>query len=85
MSIADFLPRSKLDARLVPACKAKAEAETGDKKNEGLTLDTITGNCKEEFGRIAKSYIIFLFKSTQGLTRFTSDIVKGLSSFDPDV
>ena len=85
LSIADFFSRSKLDARLAPACKAKAEAEKGDKKNEGLTLDTITGNCKEEFGRNARSYIIFPFKSTQVQTRFTSDIVKGLSSFDLDV
>ena len=85
LSIADFLSRSKLNAKLAPACEAKAEAEKCDKKNKGLTLDTITGNGKEEFGRNARSYMIFLFKSTQGLTRFTSDIVKGLSSFDIDV
>ena len=50
--------------------------------NEGLTLETITSNYKEEFGRNARSYVIFLFKGTQGLTRFTTDIVKGLGSFD---
>ena len=85
LSIADFLSRSKLETRLVPACKAKAESEKGDKRNEGLTLETIAANCKEEFGRNARSYVIYLFKGTQGLTRFTSDIVRGLSSFDLDV
>ena len=85
LSTADFLSRSKLDVRIAPACKSKAESEKGMKKNEGLTLDTIIANCKEEFGRNARSYVIFLFKGTQGLSRFTSDIVRGLGSFDLDV
>ena len=85
LSTADFLTRSKLDVRIAPACKSKAESEKGKKKNEGLTLDTIIANCKEEFGRNARSYVIFLFKGTQGLSRFTSDIVRGLGSFDLDV
>ena len=55
------------------------------KKNEGLTLDTIIANYKEEFGRNARSYVIFLSRGTQGLSRFTSDIVRGLGSFDSDV
>ena len=80
LSTADFLSRSKLDDRIGPACKSKAESEKGKKKNEGPTLDTIIANCKEEFGRNAMSYVIFLFKGTQGLSRFTSDIVRGLGS-----
>ena len=85
LSTADFLSRSKLDVRIAPACKSKTESEKGMKKNEGLTLDTIIANCKEEFGRNARSYVIFLFKGTQGLSRFTSDIVRGLGTFDLDV
>ena len=84
-SIADFLSRSKLDTRLNSICKARAEAEQGEKRKEGLTLETNTSNYKEEFGRKARSNVIFLFKGTQGLTRFTSDIVKGLGSFDLDI
>ena len=40
---------------------------------------------KEEFARTARSYVVFLFKGIQGLSRFTSDIVKGLGSFDLDI
>ena len=84
LGVSDFLSRSKLDARLDPACKTKAEAEKGDKKNEGLTLDEITKKNKDEFARAARSYVIFLFKEVQGLSRFTCDTVKGLGSFDLD-
>ena len=85
LGVSDFLSRSKLDARLDSACKTKAEAEKYDKKNEGLTLDEITKRNKEEFARAARSYVIFLFKEVQGLSRFTCDTVKGLGSFDLDI
>ena len=85
LSVSDFLIQSKLGAKLDIACKSKAEAEKREKKNEGLTLREISSKYKEEFGRTARSYVIFLFKRAQGLNRFSSDIVKGLGSFDLDV
>ena len=85
LGVSDFLSRSKLDARLDSAYKIKAEAEKGDKQNEGLTLDEITKKNKEEFARAARSYVIFLFKEVQWLSRFTCDTVKGLDSFDLDI
>ena len=80
----DFLSRSKLDARLETACRAQAEAETGERKNEELRLD-IASKIKEEFRRTVRSYVIFFFKGTQGLTRFAFDMVKGLGSFDLEI
>ena len=85
LSISDFLSRSKLETRLETACKAQAEAEKGERKNEEMKLEEIASKIKEEFGRSARSFVIFLFKGTQGLTRFTSDIVKGLGSFDLEI
>ena len=85
LSVNDFIARSKLGAKLDLACKSKADGEKGEKKNEGLTLGEITSKYKEKFGRTARSYVIFLFKGAQGLNRFSSDIVKGLGSFDLDV
>ena len=85
LSVNDFIARSKLGAKLDIACKSKADDEKGEKKNEGLTLGEITSKYKEEFGRTARSYFIFLFKGAQGPNRFSSDIVKGLGSFDLDV
>ena len=42
LSVSDCLSRSKLDTKLNITCKSKAEAENGEKKNEGLTLGEIT-------------------------------------------
>ena len=85
LSVADFLSRSKLSEKLATACKLKAEAEMSEKKNEKLTLAEVTENVKTDFGRTAHSYVVTLFGTAQKLQRFTSDIVRGLGSFDLDV
>ena len=85
LSVADFLSRSKLSKKLATACKLKAEAEMSEKKNEKLTLAEVTENIKADFGRTARSYVVTLFTTAQKLQRFTSDIVRGLGSFDLDV
>ena len=85
LSVADFLSRSKLSEKLATACKLKAEAEMSEKKNEKLTLAEVTENIKTDFGRTARSYVVTLFGTAQKLQRFTSDIVRGLGSFDLDV
>ena len=81
LTITDFLSRSELDSRLDIACKAKTDAEKGEKKKEGLTLEAISNKYKEEFGRTARSYVIFLFKGTQMLTRFSSSVQHDRSIF----
>ena len=85
LSVADFLSRSRLSETLATACKLKAEAEMSEKKNEKLTLAEVTGNIKADFGRTARSYVVTLFGTAQNLQRFTSDIVRGLGSFNLDV
>ena len=39
----------------------------------------------EEFGRSARGYVAYLLGATQKLSRFTSDIVKSLGSFDLEI
>ena len=39
----------------------------------------------EEFGRSARGYVAYLLGATQKLSRFTSDTVKGLGSFDLEI
>ena len=85
LGISRFLTSSKLDTRLDLACMTKADTEEDERKNDGLTLDEITKECKEEFPRTARSFVIFLFEGTQGLGRFTSDNVKVLALFDLDI
>ena len=83
--IEDFITRSKLKTRLEVGCKQKAEKELDDDKNQGLSLEKITANNVAEIGRSARGYVAYLLGATQKLSRFTSDIVKGLGSFDLEI
>ena len=80
--VEDFITRSKLGARLEVGCKQKAEKERDEDKNQILSLEKITVNNVQEFGRSARGYVAYLLGATQRLGRFTSDSVKGLGSFD---
>ena len=82
LSVDDFVSRSKLTPRLDVCCKRKAEKERKDAKNSSLSLDQLVANNREEFSRQARAYVAHLFGAAAGLTRFTSDIVKGLGAFD---
>ena len=50
-----------------------------------MSLESIAANCRDEFGRSARGYVAYLLGATQKLTRFTSDIVRGLGSFDLEI
>ena len=82
LSVDDFVSRSKVTPRLDVCCKRKAEKERKDAKNSSLSLDQLVANNREEFSRQARAYVAHLFGAAAGLTRFTSDIVKGLGAFD---
>ena len=82
LSVSEFITRIKLGTKLDSACKAKAERDVKDKQTEGLPLDALSGKHKEEFGRAARSYVTHLFNSMQHQTSLTTDLVRGLGSFD---
>ena len=85
LPIEDFITRSKLGTRLGTRCRRKAEKEMGEERNKTSSLDEVAANNREEFGRSARGYVAHILKTTQGLTRFTSDIVRGLGSFDLEI
>ena len=85
LSVEDFISRSKLGARLAAGSKSKAEKEMSEEKNRGLALTDVAASIQEEFGRLARGYVANLLNATQSLTRFTSDIVRGLGSFDLEI
>ena len=84
LSVPDFITRSKLDQRLNTACKIKAEKELSDKKASRANLPKLVEQSKEEFGRVGRSYVAHLFHAAQSNLQLTSDIVKGMGSFDLD-
>ena len=54
-------------------------------ENKDLSLEVIAANNRDEFGRSARGYVAYLLGATQKLTRFISDIVRGLGSFDLEI
>ena len=81
----DFIARSKLDKRLNTACKIRAEKKLSDKKGNRANLPRLVKESKEEFGRLGRSYVAYLFHAVQSNLQLTSDIVKGMGSFDLDM
>ena len=82
LSVSEFITRVKLGAKLDIACKAKAERNVKDNQTEGLPLDALISKNKEDFGRAARSYVTHLFNSMQHQNSLTTDLVRGLGSFD---
>ena len=85
LSVPDFITRCKLDQRLNTACKIKAEKELSEKKTSRANLPKLVNQGKEEFGRLGRSYVAYLFHAAQSNLQLTSDIVKGMGSFDLDI
>ena len=85
LPVTDFIVRSKLEQRLNTACKIKAKKELSDKKASRANLPKLVKASKEEFGRLGRSYVAYLFQAAQSNLQLTSDIVKGMGSFDLDI
>ena len=50
-----------------------------------MSPEETAANNRDEFGRSSRGYVAYLLGATQKLTRFTSDIVRGLGSFDLEI
>ena len=82
LSVTVFLNRMKFGSKLDQACKVKAEQELHERKGEKLTLEELTGKARDEYGRLARSYVTHLFRETRSHFNFTTIIAQGLGSFD---
>ena len=79
LSVTVFLNRTKFGAKLDRACKLK------EMKGEKQPVSELKEKVKEEFGRLARSYVTHLFKETRSHFNFTTMIAQGLGSFDLEV
>ena len=61
-----------------------AERDIRDKKDQGMPLDALANKNRDDFGRSARSYVSHLFSSVRNQKTLTTDLMKGLSSFDLD-
>ena len=63
LAITDSIARSKLGQRLDNACKIRAEKELSGKSGKKASLPKLVKEHKEEFGRLGRSYVAYLFNS----------------------
>ena len=85
LSVTVFLNRTKFGAKLDRACKLKAEVEQHEMKGEKQPISELKEKAKEEFGRLARSYVTHLFKETRSHFNFSTIIAQGLGSFDLEI
>ena len=82
LNITEFLSRMKFGAKFDHACKVKADREKHDKKYQGEPIEAVIKAVKEEFGRLARSYLFYLLSETQSLKGLTTNIIRVLCAFD---
>ena len=84
LSSSDFLKRLKLRTDLTAACRIKAERDLAQKAGTpavNLHIEKLRG----EFSVGACTFIVRMLRSVRQHVSLTSDIVQGMSSFDPHV
>ena len=74
----------KLGPGLRFTCRAMAENDLRDKRDQGLPINALTNKNRDDLWRSAGSFIFYLFSSVQNQKTLTSDLVKGLGSFELD-
>ena len=82
LNVTEFLSRMKFVAKFDHACTFKAEREKHDKKHQGEPLDSVIKSVKEEFGRLVRSYLVYLLSESQSLKGLATNIISGLCAFD---
>ena len=85
LSSRDFLNRLKLKGDLDAACRARAKREADDPQSVYTDSEAAVEAIKEEFASRARSYLVRLLERFLDDISFNSDIVKGMSCFDPVV
>ena len=85
MKVGAFFDGLRIRKKIDRACKILAEQEIREKKLPSGELDNVVRKHKLMFSTSARGYILFLCSSIQGQISGITDLVKGLSSFDPEV
>ena len=84
LPVNDFLKRLKLRTNLETACSTKAERDCVQKSGSPEVISA-TERIKGEFAFNARGFILSLLQAVQNHISFSSDITKGLASFDGQV
>ena len=85
LKVGEFFDGLRIRNKLNRACKIQAEQEVREKKLPTTEVDNVARRLKLAFSTSARSYILFLCTSIQGQISGVTDLVKGLSCFDPQV
>ena len=85
LKVGEFFDGLRIRNKLNRACKVQAEQEVREKKLPSTEVENVARRLKLTFSNLARSYILFLCTSIQGQISGVTDLVKGLSCFDPQV
>ena len=85
LKVGEFFDGLRIRNKLNRACKVQAEQEVREKKLPSSEVENVARRLKLSFSTLARSYILFLCTSIQGQISGVTDLVKGLSCFDPQV
>ena len=79
----EYLVRLKLTNKVSSASKAKAEGMHFDKKSERPAILATTETVKADFIKDSQQYVQYLINEVLRQTALTTNIVKGMATFDP--
>ena len=80
-----FLRRSRLDIQVTAASKVRAEFDLCNSKASKETIELAAAKHKENFAVSGRAFLVHLLGEVLGHVNLTSELVRGLASFDPQV
>ena len=85
MKVGAFFDGLRIGGKIEKASKVQAEQEVREKKLPSTEVDTGARRLELTFSSSTRSYILLLCTSVQGQISGITDLVKGLSSFNPQI
>ena len=80
-----FLAKMRLTDQVALGSKHKAERELSETKGSRSVLDKLASTLNDNFATSGRNYTVFLLESVLKHVTLSSDLVKGMGSFDPQV
>ena len=82
---AQFLTKARITDQVSQASKHKAERDLSETKGSRDAIDKLSSSLHDHFANAGRNYVIFLLESVLKHVNLSSELVKGMASFDPQV
>ena len=87
LSPQQFLHKLRIESKVAVACKRKAESDLSDAKGSGSkdAVANLAAKLQEQFATAGCGYVCYLLDTVLKHVSLTSELVRGLASFDPTI